>query len=263
MRSGTTSVAQALAEHPDVFMPPGKEIHFFDQRFDLGVEWYRARFAGARGQAAIGEATPRYMYDPRAVARMADVIPDARLVAILRNPVDRAYSHWQHERARGREDLPFAGAVDAEPHRLESEDAIRASHFAYLDRGRYLGQLRRVCRHFPREALHVVIFERFRESPEPAYAALCRFLGVDEGFRPGDLRRAWNPSYGRRSERLGRIAGRAPRAVGRVLSRLNVHRTPSLDPMEPAVRLRLLERFAEENAALASWLDADLSLWGS
>lgn len=260
MRSGTTSVSVALAEHPEVFMPPGKELHFFDEHFDRGVDWYRARFADA-AEPCVGEGTPRYMYDPRAVARMADVVPDARLVAILRNPLDRAYSHWQHELTRGREDLGFAEAIEAEPDRLAAMDPLRASHFAYLDRGRYLGQLRTVCDLYPRSSLHVMLFEEFRTGPEERFRSLCRFLGVDQGYRPTSLDRTWNPSYRVRWRSVHRLAERSPGPLRRVLHRLNVRRMAATAPMDPELRRRLVDRFADENAELAAWLGRDLSVW--
>ena len=259
MRSGTTTLSAALAGHPEVFMPPGKELHFFDQHFDRGVEWYRARFAGAT-EPSVGEGTPRYMYDPEAVRRMAGVLPDARLVAILRNPIDRAYSHWQHERARGREDLGFAEALEAEPRRLGVMDPIPASHFAYLDRGRYVRQLRSVCEYYPRSALHVMVFEEFRARPEPGFQELCRFLGIDERQSPAALRQTWNRSYGVRFETVRRLAERSPGLVARVLRRVNRRAAPTA-PMDPDVRRELADRFRQENAALAAWLGRDLSEW--
>ena len=98
MRSGSTSLYKYLQAHPDVFMPR-KEIHFFDVKWDRGIAWYHTRFEGYAGQTAIGEATPTYLADPVALDRMAATIPDARLVAVLRDPIDRAYSHYWMEHA--------------------------------------------------------------------------------------------------------------------------------------------------------------------
>src|SRR5437764_7156012 len=105
MRSGTTSLTRYLNAHPDVFVAPGKELHFFDQRFDRGLDWYRDCFERAAGQRAIGEATQSYMYDAEAMTRLAVTVPKARLLAILRNPVDRAWSHYWLNRALALETL--------------------------------------------------------------------------------------------------------------------------------------------------------------
>src|SRR5262245_45971784 len=112
MRSGTTSLARYLGAHPDVFVAPEKEIHFFDRCFDRGVAWYAERFIQAAGAGAIGEATQSYMYDPDAIARMRSVVPSARLLTILRHPTDRAYSHYWLNRAHGLEDRSFEAAID-------------------------------------------------------------------------------------------------------------------------------------------------------
>src|ERR1051326_983405 len=105
-RSGTTSLARYLGSHPHVFMARAKEMHFFDSDSKTR-EWYRPRFAEARRQTAVGEATPNYLYEPAAIKRMAAIVPEARLIAILRDPVDRAYSHYWQNRSLGKETMTF------------------------------------------------------------------------------------------------------------------------------------------------------------
>src|ERR671919_2133494 len=97
MKSGTTALINSLGKHPDVFALPS-EIHFFDRFHDRGLDWYRERFAKARGQGAVGESTPEYMYLPHARERIVRDLPGVQLIAILRNPVERAYSHYWHNR---------------------------------------------------------------------------------------------------------------------------------------------------------------------
>src|SRR5947208_14127778 len=93
MKAGTTSLAAWLRAHPDVFMPPQKEIHFFDAQWERGVPWYADQFAGAPEGALVGEATPAYMVTTAFLDRMASVVPNARLLVVLREPVARAWSH--------------------------------------------------------------------------------------------------------------------------------------------------------------------------
>ena len=235
-RSGTTSLYEYLAAHPDVFMATPKELHFFDRHLDRGVDWYRSRFEGARGERAVGEATPAYLYVPSAAEGMADVVPECRLVAVLRNPVDRAFSHYLLERGRGWEDRSFEDAIDAEPERLASGSIDELLHHSYVDRGRYVRQLRRIGERFARSALLVLLFEDLRDRPEDTYREVCRFLGVDEGFRPPVLGRVYNAAD---ASRRRRDAGRMARAV----------------------RRRLLEAFRADNDALGEWLGRDLSSW--
>ena len=260
MRSGTTSLARYLGAHPQVFMAAKKEVHFFDFNFDRSLDWYARHFARAGGKTAVGEATPGYMYNERAIARMARLVPQARLIVVLRNPVDRAYSHYWLNRARGHEPLDFAAAIAVEPERLANSELALGRRGVYLEGSRYLKYLLRVCRYYPRSALHVVIFEDLRDEPRAVYAAVCRFLGVGESFLPPNLGRPINRFVAFRSLGLRNLGRRLPRPLRRVVDRLNV-REASYPPLDPALRRALQEQFAGENAALAAWLSRDLSVW--
>jgi hypothetical protein len=260
MRSGTTSLARSLGSHPDVFMAPGKEVHFFDRKFELGLDWYKLEFAGVTTERAVGEATQTYMYNEEAVRRMAEALPGCRLIAILRDPVERAYSHYWHNRARGKETLGFGEAVEAEPERLASP-GLR-DQFSYLDRGRYLGQLQRLCEYFPRDALLVLVFEDFRDSSADVYQRVCRFLEVDDSFRPPILGDRLNKFVMFRSVGLRNRTRRLRPRLRNALGRWNA-RDSSYPPMPPEVRTELVGRFEEENAALASWLGRELSAWNT
>jgi hypothetical protein len=248
MRSGSTSLYKYLQDHPQVFMPR-KEIHFFDRRWDRGLDWYRSRFEGYAGQPAVGEATPTYLAEPEALDRMAATIPEARLVAILRDPVERAYSHYWMEHVRGRDERTF-------------EEAVADDASDYLVRGRYLPQLEAVCERFPRERLSVVLLDDLRASPGPTYAEVCGFLGVDGGFRPPRLGERVNRFVSFRSMRVRGARRRLPKAfrIGRVVGKLNAVEG-EYPPMPEAVAADLRSRFAAGNAALAAWLGRDLSAW--
>ena len=260
MRSGTTSLARYLGAHPEVFIAARKEIHFFDLHFDRGLAWYAHHFARAGGKRAVGEATPSYMYSERAVARMARVVPQARLITILRDPVDRAYSHYWLNRQGGRETLPFADAIAAELELEERGEPLVGRRRPYMRGGHYLGFLQALCRHFPRDALLVLILEDMRDRPHETFAAACRFLGVDDTFVPPNLGERINRFVAYRSMRLRYLARRLPRPLHRVVARLNV-REAFYPPMDPATRTFLRERFTDDNAALAAWLGRDLAVW--
>ena len=190
-RSGTTSLFNYLAQHPDVLPPLGKEIHYFDLHYGRGVRWYRGRFpfsARLRGGALTIDASPYYLLHPLAPERAAQLLPDVKLVAVLRNPVDRALSHYQHEVRDGRESLSFAEALDREPERLAGEEerlrrepgyySYNHHRYTYTRRGRYLEQLRRWVQHFPRSRLLVLQSERLFREPAAVSAALYDFLGL-------------------------------------------------------------------------------------
>ncbi len=260
MRSGTTSLTRYLRSHPDVFMAQPKELHFFDFNFDEGEDWYRDHFADATSERAIGEATPNYLYIAEAMSRVAEFLPDARLVAILRNPVDRAYSHYWHNRSVGREQLSFEEALEAEAGRIDSADPHDRAYWSYVDRGRYVHQLRRVQELYPSGALNVMLFDDLTTAPEASYRSLCSFIGVSDEHRPAELGEAVNSFVTFRSRALRSATRRMPRTARRAVGRINA-KQDSYPPMSPATRASLLERLREDNAALASWLHRDLDGW--
>lgn len=197
-KGGTTSLFNYLAEHPDVLPPFGKEIHYFDLHYARGVTWYRGRFpyrARLRGGRLTLDASPYYLVHPQAPQRAASLLPNAKLVALLRNPIDRALSHYQHEVRGGRETLPFAEAIDREADRLAGEEerlrsdpsyySVSHHRHSYLHRGRYVEQLRRWMEHFPRAQLLVLQSERLFQDPAGTSAAVYDFLGL----RPHRLER--------------------------------------------------------------------------
>lgn len=259
-RSGTTSLARYLAAHPDIYVARQKEVHYFDRHLDNGEDWYRSQFRTSDGVAAVGEATPEYMYLPDVPTRMASLLPDAKLIAILRNPVDRAYSDYQFVTGRGHETLSFEEAVDAEPERLAARDDSNGNRFAYLDRGHYVTQLRRVCVNYERDRLLVLLFEDFRRDPASSYRQVCSFLGVDNTYLPPTLGRRFGRATRYRSHALRTVAKRLPYPIGAFVSRMNA-RKDSYPPMTTRTRARLLDHFEKANDALAQWLDRDLSIW--
>jgi hypothetical protein len=243
-RSGTTALWSWLDGHPNIQMARPKEVRFFDEHWDKGLDWYEQHF----GPDPIrGEASPTYMTTPIAIERMARSIPDALLIASLRDPVDRVYSAYWQERAQGLERRSFADAI--------------AEEERFLDPSYYLRHLRAVCDLYPRESLSVVIFEELIASPTLVYRDLCRFLGVAEIVPPVVGEKANSPRRDR-SERARAMAQRfrsdrwMVRKASLLLSRLNT--TATYPPMESSMRAALAERLAPENAALASWLGREL-----
>lgn len=200
-RAGTTSLFEYLSQHPWIGRSFGKELHFFDDlngNFRKGLTWYRAHFpsypymffAGtARGREMItGEASPYYLFRPLAAERIARTLPDVKLIAILRNPVDRAYSHYHHNVKGKGEALSFEAALEKEPERLAGEveritrdDAYRGEkhqRYSYLARGIYVDQLKRWFSVFPREQMLIVKSEDFYADRPGALQTVLRFLGL-------------------------------------------------------------------------------------
>lgn len=190
-KGGTTSLFNYLVQHPDVLPPFGKELHYFDLHYRRGVRWYRSRFPYARRLergALTLDASPYYLAHPQVPPRAAELLPSVRLVALLRNPVDRALSHHQHEVRGGREKLPFAEAIEREAERLAGEEERLRSdpdyysynhhRYSYTLRGRYVEQLRRWTEHYPRSQLLVLQSERLFSDPAAVTLEVQRFLGL-------------------------------------------------------------------------------------
>jgi hypothetical protein len=182
------------------------------------------------------------------------------LIVLLRDPVSRAYSHYWHNRARGREELSFEDAIAAEPERLARLEGRRGRQFSYVGRGRYGEQLERVVRYVPRDSLRVLLFEEYRADPASSLADLFSFLDVDGSFIPPNATTALNTYVSFRSVRVRNATRRLPPRLRDAIGRLNVRRG-SYEPMDPVTRARLQEAFAEDNARLAAWLGRSLDAW--
>lgn len=258
-RSGTTTISRYLRAHPGVFMAQEKEVHFFDndETFALGVDWYRSRFAAARPDQIAGEATPAYMAIPEAVDRMAAVVPTARLIAILRNPTERAYSMYWLARAWGAETRePEEALGDA---MRNPESAERVSEYL----GNYVEQLEHVRRHYPASAVMTVLFEDFSGRPEAAVRQVCEFIGVDPDLVPKHIGRFRNEPRRVLSPRIHALGERVRTRNVRVGERILLLNSRKVNPppMNGKLRSELVEYFRPHNDALSQWLGRDLSHW--
>jgi hypothetical protein len=190
-KGGTTSLFNYLVQHPDVRMPFGKEIHYFDLHYERGIRWYRGRFPYShrlRGGALTLDASPYYLVHPLVPQRAAQQLPEVKLIALLRDPVDRAFSHYQHELRGGRESLSFSEAIAAEAERLAGEEkrlrdapdyySYNHHRYSYLLRGQYIEQLHRWMEHFSRAQLLVLQSEWLFRDPAAATSAVYQFLGL-------------------------------------------------------------------------------------
>ena len=238
----------ALLEHPQVpalFPRPQriKGVHYFDTRYHRGLAWYRSHFpTGASRRrwertvgapAVVGEASPYYLFHPLAAERAGRDLPHARIIVLLRNPVDRAFSHYRERVRHGVETLSFEEALAREPDRLRGEEerltggdrrpSVAHEHLSYVAQGRYADPLARWLARYPLERILVLRSEEFYGDPLSAYRRVTGFLGL-EPFEPPKL------------------------------NRYNYHAGPAMDP---ATRARLLELFAPENERLAALVDLD------
>ncbi len=235
-KAGTTSLLAYLAQHPDVVEPMRKEVHFFNMHYRVGPTFYRSNFPFEEEGKMTGEATPDYLCHPHCPGRVTGLLPDRRLIAILRNPIDRAYSHYQMMVRGGRETETFQRAIDLEPQRalvhierLERDpDYWRGGMFsyAYLYRGRYMDHLENWLDHVRREDLLVLTFDDLARDPEAVFGRMLDHIGLD-----------WPKNVD---------IDFTPRNPGRY------------DNLSPETRADLLERFEEDNARLFEFLGKDL-----
>lgn len=243
-RSGTTYLYRILDEHPGIAMArpvwPEPKFFFDDEKYRRGIEWYEATyFAHARDGQRRGEKSVGYLESDVAADRIVAALPEALIVAILRNPVDRAVSNYRFSCDNGLETLPIDEALTADEDArvvrngewyVVGDRRIGANPFAYRRRGHYVDDLNRYADRFGRDRMRVMVFEDTVGSAA-AVADLYRFLGVDPNFEPETLRSVVNPAPGPPS----RIA--------------------------PALRRELEAHFAPWNDALADAFDLDLTGW--
>jgi hypothetical protein len=178
MKAGTTSTYAYLVRHPRIQRAWRKEVHFFEApaTYALGELWYRAHFPIRRSGMISGDATPSYMFFTEAPARIARHVPRARLITLLRNPVDRAFSHYHHLVQRGGECRTFEAALDQQL--LELPAGPRDDAETYLARGLYAEQLESVLRVFPRDQLLVLVSAELFARPAETVARIFAFLGL-------------------------------------------------------------------------------------
>jgi Sulfotransferase domain len=230
-RAGTTSLYQHLLRHPQVHPPLRKEVQFLSVHWDRGLPWYHRHFPVARGaEQRTCEASPYYLFHPAAPVRAAAALPDARFIALLREPSARALSHYAHNRANGVEPLSLDDALAAERDRLDADrDGSARRLYSYVARGLYAEQVSR-WRDAVGDRLLVLLSDDLFRDPRQTFDRVQAFVGLDQ-WEPADFQ-VHSP-----------------------------HRMIDAPPISASLRRRLQEQFAAPNRALAAVLGRDLSEW--
>lgn len=284
-KSGTISLYRYLEQHPQVYLSPVKETEFFafegnaveflGPGFNLrtpaitDLEDYVALFEGVGNEIALGEASPVYLYSPKAVGRIAHYIPYAKMIAILRNPVDRAYSQFVHNIRDGIEPLDdFDKAIGAENGRVRDRWFWG---YHYVRAGFYFDQLERYFSRFSRSQVRIYLFEDFVRDPLTLVHDLFRYLEVDDVFRP-DLSVKYNVSGFPRSPLLHRLLTKPsrtknmlkaalPEEMCRQVKHVIRNRNLAKRQISQETRVRLIETYRNDVSKLEALIQRDLSAW--
>lgn len=288
-KSGTTSLAVYLGEHPEVFMLKGwDEPHFFggdlpkEYRFKGDEQEYLALFEGAKGCKRIGEKSTWYLYSKQAAWEIKEYAPESKIIIMLRNPVDMMQSLHAHNLYKGYEDIDnfeeaLAAQADREAGRRIPEFIPMVDHLFYTRVPRYTEQVQRFFKVFGRDNVFPVIFEEFKRDTPGIYYQTVKFLDLDPGFTPAF--KVWNPRRHARSQSLRDFYRNPPQLlrskVGRVvlpptaqrfiikfLKKINTEHKPP-PPISKALRQELIGEFYEEIKRLSRLTGCDFSQWTS
>lgn len=288
-KAGTTAMWHYLRQHPEIFMSRQKEPRFFalygkpvnfkgpgDQtrfKFVKELQEYQQLFAGVQNEKAIGEASPWYFYVESAAPAIKKMLPDVKLVVLLRDPVERAFSNYLHAVNEGLEPEPtFREAMEAEEIRIRENWSPR---FHYKSKGFYFNQLQHYLKFFDRDQLKVYLYEDLTNDPDAMFCDLFKFLGVDPTFRV-DVRLRHNESRVAKSKTVERFL-RPPNAVVQslkpllpkclresvkgkmaILKNLNLKPKPKLSRKD---REEFIELYRKDIAQLEEFIGRDLSKW--
>ena len=285
-KAGTTALYRYLKEHPQIYMSPHKEPRFFalegetinyqgpedltTHRYVMDIETYRALFDRVTNEVAVGEASPRYLYSSKAAGRIHDYIPHTKLIAILRHPVDRAYSNFS---ALRREDVEpftdFTQAMAAEKERIDNNWSPR---WHYKQKGFYYTQLKRYFYLFNRNQIKVYLYDDFKANSISVVQDIYRFLGVDNTFVPNTSQKH-NVSGIPRNKALHQflkqsnplrgllhslVPAQLRQQVKTNLINLNLRKN---QPLSPEVRKQFIEEYREDIIKLQDLIQRDLSHW--
>ena len=284
-KAGSTSLYRYLSEHPQIYMSPVKQPKFFafegekvnyqgpKDAFkpyvtDLGT--YHSLFEGVSDEIAIGEASSWYLYIPKSSERIYHHIPEAKLIAILRDPVDRAYSNFLSQVQLDYEPFnDFAKALDAEPIRIKKNWSPR---WHYKQRGFYYQQLKPYFQKFNSKQIRIYLHQDLSNNRQKMLTDIFQFLGVDNTFEP-DLSRKYNVTKSPRNRKLFQFFSKpniikamfrpffTPDQRTRIVSKLTQLSTRPKPSLSLEIRERLISEYREDILSLQDLIQRDLSSW--
>lgn len=257
-RSGSTWIARNLAQHPDVFVPRKKEVHFFDAHYEQGLGWYEEEFAAQTGQLRVGEITPQYFHNEEVAPRLGRDLPQAKLFVSLRNPVDRAYSHYWR--------LVAAGTFGEQDPPSFEEALAQIPEITAV--GFYAGHLKRYYEHFEPKQVLVMLYDDLQESPAEFLAQLLGFLDLEVQLDSALVERKVNAAASLKDLARSKWAWRSARLLGRLgfhgaTAEIEKRNRSEIPEMNLETRQRLIDLYAASNEELARLIGKDLTAWSA
>jgi len=257
-RSGTSWIHRNLIQHPQVYVPKAKEVHFFDRDYEKGTDYYESFFSGWRHESAVGETTPAYIHGVYTSRNIPFLIkqhlPNVKLIASLRNPIERAYSRYLHSKARFEKNTS-----------LSFEEKLK-DRPEFIQEGFYAEQLEKYYKHFQKDQILVLLYDDLVAAPDDFMREIYNFIGVDPEFDAGLGRIQINASAGK--DRLGKsramwFLSKSLQYVGLISYSDKIRRQNSvaIEPMDPDTRRMLIDVYHDGNRKLGELINRDLEVW--
>ena len=252
-RCGTTWTDAALREHAEVFLPTKKQSYFFVRNYENGIDWFMARFDGVESHhKAVGEIATGYCL-PHAVPLLAEHFPDVKLMMVMRNPIDRAYSNFQSRQAESNWSS-FEEAIESDPDLLE--------------RGQYIDQIEALLEHYNKEQTLFLLYDDLHGNDKAYLMSILDFLGVDSSVGSNMIGQRKNASMFPHLRKRLHQAGLKPLVatisrswIGDRVRRIRKNKGRSYQPMSQEMKKKLINHFRPFNEKLADFLQRDLSHW--
>jgi hypothetical protein len=257
-RSGTSWIHQNLIRHPDIFVPKIKEVHFFDKNYERGMQYYESNFADWRNQSAVGETTPAYLHGEYSTqdipALMKRHLPDAKLIACLRNPTERAYSRYWNSKAKYKRNagLTFEQKLAEKPE--------------FVAEGFYYDQLDRFLKVFDRKQMLITLYDDLRDHPIDFMRGIYGFLDVDSSFDAKLDGIRVNAAAGKKQLAKSSILWNTSKLLAHLgmrstAERLRMDNSVEIPDMDPRTHDYLVGVYAEQNRQLGQLIGRNLSHW--
>lgn len=263
-KCATTWLSDCLYDHPDIRMPESDFVHYFDMFYHKNIRWYQDYFSEYDGESAVGELTRTYIRDEKVPERIAKTLPEVKLIFTLRNPIDRAFSHWWHEKSKNKHSFDFEEV-------LENFDLYQN----WIVPGLYHRHLMRFSEYFPEEQIKICFFDDLVEDDKQYVQDVYSFLDINDEYIPSLIDQKSNE---------GRFRGIGQNSIYSyvVSTYKNIAPKPAIETVRPLhrrirkslasqteyekgmdddVRRRLEDHFVDEIDSLQSYVDRDLDHW--